>query len=450
MSDGYWDRVWILQEIGKARRIQLCLGAQPVEWDAFIVWIRRHPGGGGGGGVGVEDNNNGKDNDNHVGPLKLDHLRRDKYDGSCSLRRLLVNHAGALSKDPRDKIYGLVGLSTDGRGFPMDYGKSLLEVWSDTIGFMSRHDLLPQDCGERVQFCRLVRDLLGGEAALGSVSGVVRLFFDRPGGHESLLDDRGGTGDGNAKHSDDDDETALSLSAVTFWADVYGVIVSLGPTTTELLSSLETTDAWDEELQRLYRGNLDSAHYENDQLLRRVLDAPDGKLVRMSRFRTREVPFHGPEMYRHYWSFMHKHRDVAPGLEPAWVHELRPTRTTTTDDDDDDDEEPRLAMLKMAWSSSGEPSAGWDATPVKLAFVSPDARQGDMVCRIEDHVMKRVVVRPAEAAHSNNVRMHVCGTAVMVRDVLSPTGFDQGPLQASHKLPVAMDARTLYALIFGN
>ncbi|KAG5926091.1 hypothetical protein E4U42_003660, partial [Claviceps africana] len=139
VADGYWDRVWILQEIGKARRVFVCLGARPAEWDAFIAWVRGHDG----------------DDDNSVGPLKLHHLRRDKYDGSCSLRSLLVNHAGALAKDPRDKIYGLVGLSTDGRGFPMDYGKTLLDVWCDTIGFMSRHELLPPDCAERVRFCRL-------------------------------------------------------------------------------------------------------------------------------------------------------------------------------------------------------------------------------------------------------------------------------------------------------
>ncbi|KAG5971927.1 hypothetical protein E4U55_001008 [Claviceps digitariae] len=420
MSDGYWDRVWILQEIGKARRIHLCFGRQPVEWETFIAWIRKHDG--------VEEG---------VGPLKVDHLRRDKYDGSCSLQKLLINHAGALAKDPRDKIYGLVGLSTDGRGFPMDYNKTLLEVWCDTVHFMSRHDLLPQDCAERVQFCRLVRDLLGGEEKLGSVSGVV-CFHNAP-GDESYFDER------NQKDCDE-----MALSGLSFWTEVFGVIVSLGPRTTELLSSLETTDAWDEELQRLYRGNLDSAHYENDNLMRTILDTStgtgsgtDGKIVSMSSFQHYRITFQGPEMYGHYWNFMHKDRELAPGLEAAWVHQL-PRNNNNNDDDND---EPRLAMVKME-------SYAWDPTPFKLAFVSPHARQGDMICRIQEHPMKRVVVRPAEEAQSNNVRMHVCGTAVMVRDVLRGTaatqGFDEGQLEGSRKLAVVMDARTLYALIFGN
>ncbi|KAK2616992.1 hypothetical protein QQS21_000081 [Conoideocrella luteorostrata] len=401
VSDGYWDRVWILQEIGKARKIHLCFGKEPAEWDDFIAWIRKHEG-----------------VDEDIGPLRLDRLRRDKYDGSCSLRQLLVNHANALSKDPRDKIYGLVGLSTDGRGFPMDYNKTLLQVWSDTIHFMSRHDLLPEDCSERVQFCRTVRDLLGGEE-LGSVSGVVRLYNNPD--EESFLDDH------NLKESDE-----MALSGLSFFAEVYGVIVSLGPSASELLSSLETTDAWEEELQRMYRGNLDSAHYENDSLMRRIFDASDGKkIVTMSTFRNYRIGFHGPEMYGHYWNFMHKERRMAPGLENAWVHE-----TSTPD-------EPRLAMIKISHNP-------WDSTPFKLAFVSPDVQQGDFICRIDGYPMKRVVVRPAEEMQSNNVRMHVCGTAITVKDVLADTYFNDEHVEMSYKLDVVMDARTLYALIFGN
>ncbi|OAQ65312.1 heterokaryon incompatibility [Pochonia chlamydosporia 170] len=400
ISDGYWDRVWILQEIGKARKIHLCFGQEPAEWDRFISWIRKHD-----------------DVADEAGPLKLDRLRKDKYDGSCSLRQLLTNHATALSKDPRDKIYGLVGLSTDGRGFPMDYNKTLLEVWTDTIHFMSRHDLLPDDCAERVQFCSLVRDLLGGEE-LGSVSGVVQLHHAP--GDESFYDSH------NKQATDE-----VALSALSFFAEVYGVIVSLGPSASELLSSLELTDAWEEELQRMYRGNLDSAHMENDNLMRRIFDAPDGKLVNRTNFQNHKVVFHGPEIYGPYWSFMHKERHLPPGLEGSWNH-----RTSTPD-------EPRLAMLKIS-------STPWDQTPYKLAFVAPDALQGDFVCRIDGFPMKRVVVRPAEEEHSNNVRMHVCGTAITVRDVLADEYFDDGNVQMSYKLDLLMDARTLYALIFGN
>ncbi|KAG6220028.1 hypothetical protein E4U26_006964 [Claviceps purpurea] len=460
MTDGYWDRVWILQEIGKSRHIQLCFGKQPTEWDTFITWIRTH-----------------SSIDNTTGPLKVDHLRRDKYDGSCSLRSLLTNHASALAKDPRDKIYGLVGLSTDGRGFPMDYNKTLLEVWSDTIHFMSRHELLPQECDQRIHFCQLVRELLGGENALGSVSGVV-CFHHAP-GDESFLDQ-----DERKTQARTCDE--MALSALSFWAEVYGVIVSLGPCTSELLSSLEITDAWDEELQRLYRGDLDRAYFENDNLLRMILDSGGaaaaaaaeagvggeggkkgecdgtGMIVGMARFQHYKIEFHGPEFFSDYWNFRHKNREVAPGLEAAWVHEL-PSFSQRDGDGDGDgdgggdcdggvyDEEPRLAMLKIQRHAC-------DHTPFKLALVSPRAQQGDLVCRLQEYPLKRVVVRPAAEVQSNEVRMHVCGTAVMVRDVLGGTGETGGKMdfsgdermEGSSKMKLVMDARTLYALMFGN
>jgi hypothetical protein len=69
------------------------------------------------------------------GPMILERERQEKYAGGHTLRKLLENHQHAVCKDPRDKIYGFVGLATDARGFPMDYQKSLLEVWKDTMVF---------------------------------------------------------------------------------------------------------------------------------------------------------------------------------------------------------------------------------------------------------------------------------------------------------------------------
>ncbi|KZZ92899.1 HET domain protein [Moelleriella libera RCEF 2490] len=421
VSDGYWDRVWILQEIGKSRKIHLCFGREPVEWNVFIAWIRKHEHDDyyDDDGVDIDDS----------GPLRLHRLLQNKYDGSCSLRRLLVDHAQARAKDPRDKIYGLVGLATDGRGFPMDYGKTLLDVWADTMHFMSRHGLLPT-YEERIRFCQVVRDLLGGETQLGSVSGVVQFHNDES---DNDGDDDDG-GNNNNDGDDNDDDNAAPTAGLTFLAEVYGVIVSLGPTTTELLSSLCVTDTWERELQRLYRGNLDAAYHESDSLMRRVLDAPDGKIVPLTSFASRRVIFYGPELYGDYWNFMHRHRPRAPGLAGAWVHQQATGAAR---------DEPRLAMLKMSYPHYGN-------TPFKLAFVSPGARQGDMICRIDSFPLKRIVVRPAEEPRSSDVRMWVCSTAIMVKDVLAPTYFDDAAMRYSFKMNVFVDAHTLYALVFGN
>ena len=398
LADGYWHRVWIVQELGKARHIKLCLGLQPIDWDVFVGWLESQ-------GDDVSSSQSG--------PLGLNRVRKEKYNGSCSLRELLTNHASALCKDPRDKVYGLVGLSTDGRGFPMDYSKSLLEVWSDTITFMGHHQLLPNDVDEQIRFCRLVRDLLGG-AALGGVSGIVDLVDEDEGDETPEMEVDGD----------------ISQSGLTFDCSCYGVITSLGPSARELLSSLELTDAWEGELQRLYRGDLDQAHLENDSLMKRILDSSTGQLVELDSFPHRRHRFQGPEMYGQFWDFMNPGKRVAPALEGCWAHD-----TSTP-------QEPRLAMLRLS-------HAKWDRTPFKVVFVSPQARQGDFVCRVLGHPMKRIVVRAAPAEDSNNVEMYVCGTALTVRDVLAEDTFDDSEMpQGCYRIDVSMDARTLYALIF--
>lgn len=106
-TNGYWDRVWIIREIGKARKIQICFGdnhEMQVDWDVFIYKLKAlfqrkllHDG--------LE------------GPLRLDTERQERYNWGHTLRNLLENHQNAICKDPRDKIYVFIGLASDARGY---------------------------------------------------------------------------------------------------------------------------------------------------------------------------------------------------------------------------------------------------------------------------------------------------------------------------------------------
>lgn len=403
VTDGYWDRVWILQEIGKARKIQVCIGGgEALDWDRFIRWVDWYS----------------RWSMNRGGPFNLDHLRRNKYNGSCSLRRLLEGHADAQCKDPRDKIYGLVGLSSDGRGFPMDYSKSLLDVWVDTVNFMSRNGLLPESCAERVAFCRLVRRLLGGDE-LESVGGVVQ--FCNGERDYSLFNDW--------DRNDNDD---MALSAMSLRADVLGVVTSLGPSATELVSSLELTDRWEAELQRLHQGELDTAYQEHDSLMQRMLESPDARPAELTSFDNHRVDFVGTELFS-YLSYYPDDEDqpMSTGLRESWNH------STATP------EEPRLAILRFRTLKG--------ATPFKIALVPPRAQLGDMVCRIKGFPMKRAVVRHERCATSRvNTRMHVFGTAVLARDVMAETRWDEQEVEGGYEMNVRMDARTFYGLVFGD
>lgn len=71
--------------------------------------------------------------------MKLHKQLSEKYKGGHKLAKLLENHQHALCKEPQDHFYGFVDLATDCiEGFPLDYQKSLFEVWKDTIMYKMR------------------------------------------------------------------------------------------------------------------------------------------------------------------------------------------------------------------------------------------------------------------------------------------------------------------------
>jgi hypothetical protein len=92
-SDEYWDRVWIVQEILKAQKIQVCFGKLEVTWDAFIQRT-----------VALSQNNRW-----HRGALNMERRLQAKYRQGYTFRELLENHQNSVCKEPRDKIYGFVG-----------------------------------------------------------------------------------------------------------------------------------------------------------------------------------------------------------------------------------------------------------------------------------------------------------------------------------------------------
>lgn len=94
-------------------------------------------------------------------PLKLADQLENKYNNSHHLQSLLESHQGALCSELRDKIYRFVGLATDVHGkLPLDYGKSLFEIYKDVMIFTS-------STSNMVHFGKIVIDLLGGRDIFG-------------------------------------------------------------------------------------------------------------------------------------------------------------------------------------------------------------------------------------------------------------------------------------------
>ncbi|KAL6893436.1 heterokaryon incompatibility protein domain-containing protein [Trichoderma evansii] len=238
-NDPYWNRLWIRQEIGLAKELQVCFGNRSLPWDNFMLLIAMHNGSG------------------STGPLMLDKsLRQERYNDSHTLKKLLENHVGAECSDPRDKVYGLVGLASDAAQFPMDYNKSLYDVWEDTMAFMNRWGLF-QDESQIVQMGKLLKCHL----MANNNDPLSQISKD----HEHQANPN----------------PIIGARVFRFRAVLLGCIVCVGPSAREVVSRPDETMAWKTAIQRLFPATeLGSAHQEYDRLLRVLLESDESKLRR--------------------------------------------------------------------------------------------------------------------------------------------------------------------------
>ncbi|KAK2601140.1 hypothetical protein N8I77_010610 [Diaporthe amygdali] len=222
-ADRYWDRVWIIQEIGKARRIMVCFGKITLNWAEFICFVCRFERG------------------DH-GPKKFNDMNKSRQ--SRKLKDLLEQHQRAQCALPKDKIYGLLGLALDSGGFPVHYDQSDLSTWVDTLDFAARRGLVPMD--QTISFARMVSTLL----------------FDHPTSHApdpSTLD--------TIPKSKATDHSASTYPLGAF---LIGWVEAIGPSTSEIFSNLDALNKW----------NTDQFD-EGDRLRRSLLDTDDDAIKTM-------------------------------------------------------------------------------------------------------------------------------------------------------------------------
>lgn len=225
---GYWQRLWVVQEIGKAASIQVCYATSHPDpsapggfsyrnhflpWDDFIVKIQSLA----------------RESD-RAGALRLDAQLKEKDKGSHTLRSLLEAHHGALCKNPRDKVYGLAGLAEDCYGFPVDYAKSLFEVWADTLHFL-------QEGGQ-----------VGDDADLPGLAGIM---MNALGGPTQVMPPPGTSS-----------SVVLELHLL-----LVGTMTKIGPTPDDIISSLGAGDDWAATIQRSDK----HAPQHNEKVIREIL-----------------------------------------------------------------------------------------------------------------------------------------------------------------------------------
>jgi hypothetical protein len=144
----YWHRLWIIQEVIMARKARIQCGLDYASWDDFDRFQYAFEQ----GRILTPQDDDFKDLKDSL-PFKLDRhqVARPK------LKDILVEYCTSQCSDPRDKIYGLVGLANDSNALKIDYSKSFFQIYKDIV-------LLQQyeDCALLVSFSLFLQRLLGG------------------------------------------------------------------------------------------------------------------------------------------------------------------------------------------------------------------------------------------------------------------------------------------------
>jgi len=122
LQRGWFGRVWMIQEVSLAKQIAVYCTNASMSWDDLVQATRSLSAAQGSSRRALF----------HV-PLDLMDVRDHYQSGSVTFSELIKLARDYEASDPRDKIYGLLGLSQEFAkmiGQP-DYNKSIQEVWTN-------------------------------------------------------------------------------------------------------------------------------------------------------------------------------------------------------------------------------------------------------------------------------------------------------------------------------
>jgi hypothetical protein len=158
---GYWSRLWVVQEIVLAKELMVSCGPNVATWTAFSRALQ-----------GYEHYDRIKSSL----PYLFDRQRSDRY-YECRLINLLEACQASECADPRDKVYGLLGLANDcGEDeLVVGYSKTVYEVYRDVIAFHSSRTrsqqlLSPRRDLDVVRFSQILQRSLQGLSGNNNIS----------------------------------------------------------------------------------------------------------------------------------------------------------------------------------------------------------------------------------------------------------------------------------------
>jgi hypothetical protein len=164
----YWHRLWIIQEVVLEKELEIHCGNSQLHWEELVKVCKNLSS------IPELDGDPPifkKVRKNIV--FHLIRLREARGMSKTTLRELLETCEKSLCADPRDKIYGLLGLADDIRGpISADYSKSLFDIYKDVIHFQRGIDF-----GSIVSFSQFLQWYLwhGADGNQGDCTAYLRL-----------------------------------------------------------------------------------------------------------------------------------------------------------------------------------------------------------------------------------------------------------------------------------
>ena len=208
----YWTRLWIIQEFTLSQDLRVCIGRHSEKWEEFLESLSQHA-------------RKYDELSDQMRIIKnLDQKRRGRLDDTSRLEKLLEDFRYAECQEPRDRIYGLLGLAHDcqDQSIKADYTKSTFDLYTEVMGKFSRTQRTKgRRTGSSTAFDRSMRVVY--------FSQLVSSILGRP-AYPHL-------------------ETGTRVLAI---AAVAGEILDLGPTHVEILDDARKLKLWKSAYQTHY------------------------------------------------------------------------------------------------------------------------------------------------------------------------------------------------------
>ncbi|KAF2652979.1 HET-domain-containing protein [Lophiostoma macrostomum CBS 122681] len=147
----YWKRLWVVQEVLNAQKIRVYCGSTITDWQTYVTahqvfrgaenFTNYHFPAGQKVGKHVAVSQDGLSYSEvlaHRGPGSFSDLRSHVMLEEGSLLAVLLVCRGKLASDPRDKVYGILGILPEviQEEFPVDYSLSTKEVYTNVVDYL--------------------------------------------------------------------------------------------------------------------------------------------------------------------------------------------------------------------------------------------------------------------------------------------------------------------------